>query len=45
MTLTKASLIRQVHKQHKGLTRPKAVEAVEAFLRISKNTLANGNDL
>jgi integration host factor subunit alpha len=45
MTLTKAELIRQVHKQHKGLTRPKAVEAVEAFLRISKNTLANGNDL
>jgi integration host factor subunit alpha len=45
MTLTKAELIRQVHKQHKGLTRPQALEAVEAFLRISKNTLISGSDL
>jgi len=45
MTLTKADLIRQVYDQHEGLTKIQATDAVEAFLRISKNTLINGSDL
>ena len=45
MTLTKADLIQQVFKQHEGLTKIQAADSVEAFLRISKNTLINGSDL
>ena len=45
MTLTKAELIQQVHKQHEGLTKIQAADSVEAFLRISKNSLINGSDL
>ena len=45
MTLTKADLIQQVYDQHEGLTKIQATDAVEAFLRISKNTLINGSDL
>jgi len=45
MTLTKADLIRQVYDQHKGLTQNQATDAVEALLRISKNTLISGSDL
>jgi integration host factor subunit alpha len=45
MPLTKAEIVKQVRKQHKELTKVQAFEAVEAFLRISKNTLINGNDL
>ena len=45
MTLTKADLIQQVCKQHKGLTKIQATDSVEAFLRISKNSLINGSDL
>ena len=45
MTLTKAELIQQVYKQHVGLTKIQATDSVEAFLRISKNSLINGSDL
>ena len=45
MTLTKADLIQQVYKQHEGLTKIQATDSVEAFLRISKNSLINGSDL
>jgi len=45
MTLTKASLIQKVYEQHEELTKAKAIESVEAFLRISKNTLIEGSDL
>ncbi len=45
MTLTKADLIQQVYKQHEGLTKIQATESVEAFIRISKNSLINGSDL
>ena len=48
MTLTKVTkeeLIQQVHKQHEGLTKIQATDSVEAFLRISKNSLINGSDL
>jgi integration host factor subunit alpha len=45
MTLTKADLVQQVYKNHPGLTKAEASESVEAFLRISKDSLINGSDL
>ena len=45
MTLTKAELVQQVYKSHPTLSKTQATESVEAFLRISKNTLINGSDL
>ena len=45
MTLTKAGLTQQVYKQHAVLTKQQAAEAVESFLRISKDTLIGGSDL
>ncbi len=45
MTITKADLVQQIYKNHEGLTKAQAAEAVEAFLRISKNTLIGGSDL
>ena len=45
MTLTKADLIQQVYGQHEGLTRVQAADSVEAFLRISKDSLISGSDL
>ena len=43
--VTKADLIQQVYKQHEGITKIQATDSVEAFLRISKNSLINGSDL
>ena len=45
MTLTKADIARQVYKQHEGITKDLAIDSVEAFIRISKNTLIGGADL
>ena len=45
MTLTKADLAQQVYQNHEDLSKAKATEAVEAFLRISKDTMINGSDL
>ncbi len=45
MTLTKADLIQQVYKNHDGLTKTQAADSIEAFLRISKDSLINGSDL
>ncbi len=45
MTLTKADLVQQVYKNHENLTKAQATESVEAFLRLSKDTLINGSDL
>lgn len=45
MTLTKADLIQQVYKKHEGLTKAQATDSVEAFLRISKDSLISGSDL
>jgi integration host factor subunit alpha len=45
MTLTKADLIQQIYNQHEELTKIQATNSVEAFLRISKNTLISGSDL
>ena len=45
MTLTKAELVQQIYKLHPTLSKTQAAESIEAFLRISKNTLINGSDL
>ena len=45
MTLTKADIIQQVYKEHDALTKQQAAEAVERFLRISKDSLIGGSDL
>ena len=45
MKLTKAGIIRQVRKQNKGTSYIQATETVDAFFRISKNSLINGSDL
>lgn len=44
MTLTKADLIQKVYQGH-NLTKAQGAEVVEAFLRITKNCLENGEDL
>jgi len=45
MTITKADLVQQVYKNHGDFTKSQATEAVEAFLRLSKDTLIKGSDL
>ena len=45
MTITKADLVQQVYKNHDNLSKAQAVDAVEAFLRLSKGTLVSGSDL
>jgi integration host factor subunit alpha len=45
MTLTKADLVQKVYKNHDNLTKTEAVDAVEAFLKLSKDTLISGSDL
>ncbi len=45
MTLTKAELIHSIYRNHQSLSKQQAAEAVEAFLRISKDSLAGGSDL
>jgi integration host factor subunit alpha len=45
MTLTKADLIQQVYKQNEKISKIQATDSVEAFLRISKNSLMTGSDL
>jgi integration host factor subunit alpha len=45
MTLTKADLVQQVYEKHDNLTKAQAVESVESFLRLSKETLISGSDL
>ncbi|MBU1567549.1 MAG: integration host factor subunit alpha [Proteobacteria bacterium] len=45
MTLTKADIVQHVYENHKNLTKAEAADAVEAFLRLSKNTLIQGSDL
>jgi integration host factor subunit alpha len=44
MTLTKADLVQKVYQNH-NLTKAQAAEAVETFLKISKNCLESGEDL
>lgn len=45
MTLTKADIVTQVYKEHDSLTKVKAEEAVESFLRLAKENLIGGSDL
>ncbi len=45
MTLTKADLVQEVYKNHDHLTKAEATEAVQSFLRLSKDTLIDGSDL
>jgi len=45
MTITKADLVQQVYKNHDNLSKAQAVDAVEAFLKLSKGTLISGSDL
>ena len=45
MTLTKADLVQRIRERHQNLSKQQAIEAVEAFLRLSKNALCNGSDL
>lgn len=44
MTLTKAEIVQNVYQRH-DLTKAKAAEAVESFLRIAKGCMVNGEDL
>jgi integration host factor subunit alpha len=45
MTLNKLDIALQICSQHEGITNSRAIELVEAFLRISKNCLIGGSDL
>ena len=45
MTLTKADLAQKVYQRHENITKQQSIEAVEAFLRLSKNSLISGSDL
>ncbi|GAB6194627.1 integration host factor subunit alpha [Desulfocastanea catecholica] len=45
MTLTKADLVQQIYQKHDNLTKAQAAEAVESFLRLSKDALISGSDL
>lgn len=45
MTITKADLVAELYKRHDDLIKLKAVEAVEALLRLVKDTLISGEDL
>jgi len=45
MKLTKVGLVEQIYKHHETLTKVQATEAVEALLRISKDSLIGGSDL
>jgi len=45
MTLTKADVVQQVYEKHDNLTKAQATDAVEAFLKLSKESLISGSDL
>lgn len=45
MTITKAELVQQEYKNHDNLSKTQAVDAVEAILKLSKDTLISGSDL
>lgn len=45
MKLTKADLVQEVCEKHPNLSKAQATEAVESFLRLSKDSLINGSDL
>ena len=45
MTFTKADLVEHIYQKHDNLIKAQATEAVESFLRLSKDALASGSDL
>lgn len=45
MTLTKADIVQRVYKDHGTMTKQQAAQAVETFLKLSKDTLICGSDL
>lgn len=45
MTLTKASIAEEIYKAHDEITKAQAAEAVESFIRISKDCLIDGSGL
>jgi len=45
MTLTKADIVREIYTRYDGMTKAQSVEAVEAILRLAKETLISGDDL
>ena len=45
MTLTKADLVKAVHRHHTILTHKESTEAVETILRLCKDSLIGGSDL
>ena len=45
MTLTKIDLVNQIYKSYENMTKREAVQTVEAFLKIIKSSLQNGDDL
>lgn len=45
MTLTKADIVREVYSRHDEMIKADCVEAVEALLRLAKETLIGGDDL
>lgn len=45
MTVTKADIVREIYMRYDGMTKTQSVEAVEAILRIAKETLISGEDL
>ncbi|MFN2366892.1 MAG: integration host factor subunit alpha [Desulfurivibrionaceae bacterium] len=44
MTITKADLVQKVYQKH-DLTKARATEVVETFLKIAKDCLVEGEDL
>lgn len=45
MTITKADLARKIYQKHENMTKVEATEAVEALLRVIKNSLITESDL
>jgi integration host factor subunit alpha len=45
MTLTKADVVQQVYEKNQRMNKAQAADAVEAFLKLSKDTLISGSDL
>jgi len=45
MTLTKADIVQRLYEDHDTMTKQQATQAVETFLRLSKDTLISGSDL
>ena len=45
MTVTKADIIKQVYDTHPKLSKTQAINMVEKFLALAKDSLINGDDI